>query len=648
MENHVSFESVVIPEIFILKDISKLTLELFALENDKNLYVLLNKKSLKIVTFKKKGFLSKPLIFFHTKILKTCVEFDKAAAYTADALRKIAFNMVGSMQKTLAKTRDYKAAAEEVKKLFNEIEEDFQGLLFYLKSSSSNQRELFIDRLLKLQEILEKEKIRLLFPLLTYLKLIDEWKDKVETSMQDIFTKDLSEKIFFLQEAGITLSKLIQGKKIAGRWGRLLDIEGKSALFQECADKILQSALQKKSTKWKQEIDLFRAFITLLKKPRESSQFLQSLREAFTTKYEESIDRSGEYLIRLHEEKREIEKRVLLLKLKKEEREGTVENIRRQLHELREKKEIPVPEVLRTAESLVWPEAKEALHTKFTQLVKTIQAINSSQDRALWHTASLLAERHLLDDATEIYLALAGEIAALRRDLMEMTQEVEGYADRLSNEIEFRKVEKAVKNSHKASFVSLLIQKKGERRSVIKEEKMESEEKILSKDSLIQFERSKEFAASLAQKLSIDIHPLYLKKEDLESAFFILASPYMTEGTQGKLPSSLVALREEISEGIRCIQEINSSPLLGLEREKERIRTSLKGLEKVLGPVNEMMGYLKSCQEIEKMKDTLLFLTKRKVVNEQGLKKVEEHLEDLEKDLYALEGIEAVLVELTP
>lgn len=367
---------------------------------------------------------------------------------------------------------------------------------------------------------------------------------------------------------------------------------------------------------------------------------MSSMREAFLTKYQESIDRAEgvEDLYKLHQQKLEFERKALLLKLKREERQQRLEILQNRMEELKE----DVPDkrselLLKLKQTVIWPESSlKEFQNDFSKLVEAILLVISEESPGNLYGP-------LLSLGEDLHRKIASEISSRKKDLLDIHQSVENYSDRLRNELELQQLEEAIKSHGTESFISSLIKNKGERRSVIKEPEIKKEIRV---DALNIFNRSKELVTTLARQLKINKDPLYITKEDLESAFFSLTAPYMTEGMQGKLPDELMQLKEEVAKGIKSIEEIEVSPFLGLAREQERVRTIITECEAVLTPLDEILAFLRACQDKEKKKKEFIHLMKEKKAGEERLERIGSEKESVEKELSVLEGVEAVLVEL--
>lgn len=623
----------------ILKKTLQAVRELFdpAFSRD-HYFILLNTFTLSVKRLPKRSLFSLGYKFYHTQIIKDTLEFENAIDFLAKKVRQAVVDLIKELQKELATAANHREEAKRLQTIFNEIHLEFQTL-----QTDQEQGPLSKKNISEIETTIKKGETKLINPLLAYLNLTDLWSQEVEAKMQDIFVKDLDVKMAFLKESGLILVKLISEKKSAGMWAHHLDIEGKNTLFQEMADTIFQSILkdpQKKHQKGVEELKLFRAYVNLLKNPKESVQFLSSMREAFLTKYQESIDRAEgvEDLYKLHQQKLEFERKALLLKLKREERQQRLEILQNRMEELKE----DVPDkrselLLKLKQTVIWPESSlKEFQNDFSKLVEAILLVISEESPGNLYGP-------LLSLGEDLHRKIASEISSRKKDLLDIHQSVENYSDRLRNELELQQLEEAIKSHGTESFISSLIKNKGERRSVIKEPEIKKEIRV---DALNIFNRSKELVTTLARQLKINKDPLYITKEDLESAFFSLTAPYMTEGMQGKLPDELMQLKEEVAKGIKSIEEIEVSPFLGLAREQERVRTIITECEAVLTPLDEILAFLRACQDKEKKKKEFIHLMKEKKAGEERLERIGSEKESVEKELSVLEGVEAVLVEL--
>ncbi|WP_098038718.1 hypothetical protein [Estrella lausannensis] len=653
--------------------------------------VLFNLKSLKILTLKDHSWWSKVTRLFKTRVLRDAIEGESAVSLNVIQFRKRALDLVYSIQEMLSQNPDTPSVLDAMQKAFAAIEELSQQIKEVIESSLLRDKEDLLKKVREMDFLIGKEKGRNLSPLLYYTELDDAWRKAVEARRQDIFLRNFHEKSQFLQESGRTLAMMVRGKKKVGRWATALDIDGKSSLFQESAEIILQNELKelKKQSpaayqkRLEEEWKLLAAYLRGLKNPVESEEMLESLRRAFSYRQLEVYGDEGlQDLIRwIGSEKEEAAARFRLLRKRWVEKRQKTDAVRRRLERLQEASEETPLFPKESVEIPLLPEGVlPEVNTKLSKLLKTLKALESLDSyRHEWNKArsirknlveqglidptfeeirkedSLFGDPALLKHCRDIEEALASEIAKRQKDLLDISQMMESYRDRVENRQEIERLKRSLeemKKLHGRNFVRTLLEKSQKRRSIFEEARKEAAENeppspvAPESQSITHFEECKSLVESLVRTLKIDKSPLYTTQEDLLEAFGILSKPYMTEGTQGKLPKDIARLKVEVESAINSLEVMQKSPLFGLAREKDRIRALIKSLSAPAEPLLLIRTFLQSHHDERLKEQEIRRLLKEKKRFEEELARTEEDMTAAEKELCVLEGILAVEIEL--
>lgn len=654
--------------------------------------VLFNVKSLKILTLAEHSWISKLTRLFKTRVLKDAIEGEYAVSLNVVQFRKRALDLIYSIQDMLSKNPDTPSLLDAMQKAFAAIEELSHQLKEALEASLLREKEDLLKKLREMDFLIGKEKGRNLSPLLFYMELDDVWRGAVEAKMQDIFLRDFREKALFLQESGRSLAMMIKGKKKAGRWAAALDIDGKSSLFQESAEIIFQNELKEvrkespgaNQRRLEEEWKLLAAYLRGLKNPGESEEMLESLRKAFSYRQLEAYgDGDLQELIGwIGTEKEEAAARFGLLKKRWIEKRQKTDAVRRRLERLQEFYEETLVFPKESTEVLLLPEGVlPEVNSKLNKLLKTLKALHAlGSYRHEWNKArsirkklveqglidptfeeirkegSLFGDPALLKHCRDIEEAIASEIAKRQKDLLDISQMMESYQDRVENRMEIERLKSSLYEMKKLqdhNFVRALLEKSQKRKSIFEEAKKEAaRQEGTSKEtaelwSLAHFEECRSRVESLVRTLKIEKSPLHTTKEDLLEAFGTLSEPYMTEGMQGKLPKDIALLKDEVESAMNALEAMQKSPLLGLSREMDRIRTLIKTLSAAAEPLLLIRTFLQSHHDERLREQEIRRLLKEKKRFEEELARTKEDMTAAEKELFVLEGILAVEIELS-
>lgn len=682
-------------EILSLKELcdrERLLIE--TLKNQEAHHILFNINTLKVTLLPKRSLVSNLKRYFKERVFKDSIEGKSAVAFNVHRFRKGALDLVYSMQETLSKNQDTPSVVAIMQQAFSDVEAMTKEMAEMIASSSIEEKDSLAKTLKEMDYLIGKEKGRNLDPLIFFAELKGSWEDSFEDKIQDINILEFQDKSLVLQKGGRTLAMMVKGRKKAGRWGFAFDIEGKSTFFQETAEKIFQGELKEKKRRGpspllkrlEEEFKLFSAYLHGLKSPEESREGLESLRRAFTHRLGELSGDEGlrKLTLLIENEKEEAEVRFRLLKKRWSEKREKAEAIKRRLDKIQESvgeaPEFPVDSI----DAPFWPQGTlPDQRTKLIKLLKTLLGLKSLESyRNEWNKArsirkelvgqglidpsfeevrdpvALFGETALLTHCMDIEEAIASEIAKRQKDLLDISQMMESYQDRLENRVEMERLKSSLQEYKKLkerSFVRDLLEKSDKRRSIFQvakpdEELNEAKEcaslENLKKGSLALFEESKTRVEALAKTLGIEKSPLFITEEDLLEAFSLIAEPYMTEGTQGKLPKELAFLKEEVDRNLGALEEMRQSPLLGLSREMERIRTLIKNLAAILVPLRTIHDFLQHHRN-ERLKELeMVRLIKDKKRIEEEVSRILEDVIAAEKELLVLEGILAVEIEL--